>query len=65
MIELKVEGATCQGCVKSIEKAVGQVTGVTKVSYDLDTKIAKVEGTDNLPAVTEAIEMAGFDIVPS
>lgn len=63
MLQLTVEGATCQGCVKSIEKAVQTVTGVSTVSFDLESKLATVEGDAEKDAVVEAIEMAGFDVV--
>lgn len=63
MIELTVEGATCGGCVKSIEKAVSQVSGVDRVEFSLDTKLAKVEGNADKQAVVDAIETAGFDVV--
>ncbi|MEJ2045888.1 MAG: heavy metal-associated domain-containing protein [Reinekea sp.] len=65
MIELTVEGATCGGCVKSIEKAVGQVAGVAAVSFDLESKLAKVDGDADRQAVIDAIEIAGFDVVDS
>jgi copper chaperone len=63
MIELKVEGATCGGCVSSIEKAVTQLPGVDSVSFNLETKLAKVEGSIEQSDVIEAIEMAGFDVI--
>ena len=63
MLTLKVDGATCGGCVKSIEKAVSQVAGVDSVSFDLDTKLAQVEGQADKAKVVDAIEMAGFDVV--
>lgn len=63
MLELTVDGATCGGCVKSIEKAVSQVAGVTSVSFDLESKLAKVVGEADKAQVVDAIEMAGFDVV--
>ncbi|EAR09983.1 heavy-metal-associated domain-containing protein [Reinekea blandensis] len=63
MLTLKVDGATCGGCVKSIEKAVSQVAGVESVSFDLDTKLAQVDGQADKAQVVDAIEMAGFDVV--
>lgn len=63
MLELTVDGATCGGCVKSIEKAVSQVAGVTSVSFDLESKLAKVDGEADKAQVVDAIEMAGFDVV--
>lgn len=63
MIELTVEGATCNGCVKSIEKAVSQVAGVETVEFSLETKLAKVNGSADKDDIVDAIEMAGFDVV--
>lgn len=63
MLEITVEGATCGGCVKSIEKAVSQVSGVTSVNFDLDSKLAKVDGDADKAQIVDAIEMAGFDVV--
>ncbi len=63
MIELTVEGATCGGCVKSIEKAISQVTGVETVAFDLESKQARIEGNADQQLVIDAIEMAGFDVV--
>ncbi|ATX78202.1 MAG: heavy-metal-associated domain-containing protein [Reinekea forsetii] len=62
MIELTVSGATCQGCVKSIEKAVSLVDGVTSVHFDLDSGIAQIDGNDNIEQLTDAIEAAGFEV---
>ncbi|MFQ3231780.1 heavy-metal-associated domain-containing protein [Reinekea sp.] len=65
MISIKIEGATCQGCVKSIKNAIGQVAGVNSVAFDLETKIAKVEGSVSLDTLNDAVEGAGFDVVES
>jgi len=62
MIELTVSGATCQGCVKSNEKAVSLVDGVTSVHFDLDSGIAHIDGNDNIEQLTDAIEAAGFEV---
>lgn len=63
MIELKIDGATCNGCVKSIEKALGQVQGVVSVSFSLGTKLAQISGDADKEALIEAVEMAGFDVL--
>ena len=63
MLEVTIDGATCGGCVKSIEKAIAQVQGVTSVRFDLDSKLAKIEGSTEKSAVVDAIEMAGFDVI--
>jgi copper chaperone CopZ len=34
-VELKVEGMTCQGCVRSVEKKLSGVAGVESAQVDL------------------------------
>ncbi len=63
MIELQVEGATCGGCVKSIENAVSRLDGISSVSFDLETGLLKVDGTVNKEQVEEAVTLAGFEVV--
>jgi copper chaperone len=63
MIELKIDGASCNGCVKSIENALSQVKGVETVSFSLDSKIATISGMASVDELSEAVEMAGFDVV--
>ena len=63
MITLKIEGATCGGCAKSIEKAINQVTGVSSVAFSLDTQLAQIEGTADHEQLVDAIESAGFDVI--
>jgi copper chaperone len=64
-IELKVEGMTCGGCVKSIQNALNARDGVASATADLDAKQVAIEFD---PAViqqadlVEAIEDAGFDV---
>jgi copper chaperone CopZ len=63
MLTVKIEGATCQGCVNSIEKAINQLQGVEKVSFDLGSKLATIEGTETAESISAAVENAGFDVV--
>jgi copper chaperone len=65
-IELKVEGMTCGGCVKSIQNALGEQNGVNKATADLDSAIVTVDFNDAViqeAAIKGAIEAAGFDVV--
>lgn len=63
MIELKIDGATCQGCVNSIEKSIALVSGVASVKFDLDSKLAKIDGNPEMDAVVDAVETAGFEVL--
>ena len=64
-IELKVEGMTCGGCVKSIQNALNAHDGVGSASADLDSKLVTVEfdpGVIQRAGIVRAIEDAGFDV---
>ena len=62
---IKVEGMTCGGCVKSIEKALATRDGIQRTSADLDAGTVFVEFDDALikrSAIERAITDAGFDV---
>ena len=64
-IELKVEGMTCGGCVKSIQNALNEQAGVNDAIADLDSKTVKVDfdpAAIEEGAIKAAIEAAGFDV---
>jgi copper chaperone len=63
---LEVEGMSCNHCVMSIKKAVGELNGVSNVSVDLETKTVTVDYNPELVAietVIEAIEDQGYDVI--
>ena len=45
MTSLKVTGMTCGHCQKAVQEALESVEGSQNVSVDLETGIAKIEGT--------------------
>ncbi|QUW20766.1 heavy-metal-associated domain-containing protein [Sporosarcina sp. Marseille-Q4063] len=61
---LKVEGMSCNHCVKSIETSVGALTGVSAVKVDLADNEVLVEysNEETLAKVKETIEDQGFDL---
>ena len=62
-IELKVEGMTCQGCVRSVEKKLKSVPGVESAAVDLAAGKAAVKYDDhqtNPAQLTGAVEQIGF-----
>lgn len=62
-ITLRIEGMSCGGCVRSVDKALRQVPGVSDVQVDLGAGAAAVEGDDLLPELlTEAVEAAGYEV---
>ena len=66
MIKLiNIEGMSCGHCVKHVEEALKEVTGVSKVTVDIKSKNAIVELTDDVSELElkNAIEDAGYDVV--
>ncbi|TRY73708.1 hypothetical protein TCAL_00918 [Tigriopus californicus] len=60
---IRVEGMTCQSCVKNIQAEIGQVRGVNSIHVDLDEKLATVEfdAPLNVDILAESISDMGFD----
>lgn len=60
-----VKGMTCNHCVMSIQKGVGEVKGVKKVDVSLQEGKATVEynpAETNPNAIKTAIEDVGYDV---
>lgn len=61
---LDITGMSCASCVGRIEKALGQVPGVTSASVNLATERASVQGaisTVRPTTLIEAVTAAGYD----
>ncbi|MDR1044091.1 MAG: copper ion binding protein [Candidatus Adiutrix sp.] len=63
---LKVDGMSCEHCVKAITKAVGALSGVANVAVDLGAKTVTVEH-DPTAAPPDKIKSEivdqGYDII--
>lgn len=62
-VELHVEGMTCQGCVRSVEKKLSNVPGVASARVDLAAKTASVEydsAQTDADRMIAAVEQIGF-----
>ena len=60
-IRLSIPAMKCDGCVKAIEKALGEVVGDTAVDVDLPTRMATVGADAGLPELVSALQSAGFE----
>ncbi|MCZ8523960.1 MULTISPECIES: copper ion binding protein [Paenibacillus] len=63
-VKLKVEGMSCDHCVRAVEGAVKEAGGSAKV--DLASKTVTVDyeqGKVTLQAIKDAIEDQGYDVV--
>ena len=64
-IELKVDGMTCDHCVRAVTEAITGVAGVAGASVDLDAGAATVTGDGvDLGAVVAAITEEGYEAAP-
>ncbi len=63
MIELRIRGMRCNGCVQSLQRALSEVSGVTKAEVSLEDGIARVRGRGfSEEAVAEAVDSLGFSV---
>jgi copper ion binding protein len=62
---LKIEGMSCEHCVKHIKEALEAIPGVKSAEPSLKDKSANVEHGDNVsPAsLRAAVEEAGYEVV--
>lgn len=63
MVEFKVQGMTCGGCVRSITGAVQGVDASAEVEVDLSGKTVAVSSRAGVEELRQAIEGAGFEVL--
>jgi copper chaperone CopZ len=56
----KIQGMTCGGCAKHVEKALRAVPGVTGVVMDVAQGTAAVDGTASFEAMAASVVAAGY-----
>ncbi|KAF1842450.1 superoxide dismutase copper chaperone-like protein [Cucurbitaria berberidis CBS 394.84] len=54
---------TCQSCVKDIEGSLHQLSGINKITANLEHQLVSVEGTVAPSAIVEAIQATGRDAI--
>ncbi|MGI6536875.1 MAG: heavy-metal-associated domain-containing protein [Caldicoprobacterales bacterium] len=61
---LHVEGMSCNNCVRHVEEALKEVSGVKSAKADLKSKSAVIELTQDIEdkALIEAVEEAGYKV---
>ncbi|MBL4693647.1 MAG: heavy-metal-associated domain-containing protein [Magnetovibrio sp.] len=55
-----VLGMSCEGCAKSITKAILEISTEAKVKVDLDAKTITVDGID-AKTMAQVVEDSGFE----
>jgi copper chaperone len=65
MPRVKIDGMTCDHCVRRVTQALAKVPGVTKVTgVDLARGEASVEGAPDGAALVAAVKRAGYEARP-
>jgi copper chaperone CopZ len=59
----RVNGMTCGGCAKHVEKALRSVTGVSEVMMDVAKGTAAVEGSASFEVMAASVAAAGYELV--
>jgi copper ion binding protein len=61
---LKIEGMSCDHCVKHVTKALEELSGVKSAAVSLKEKSAVVDHEDavTLAAMKAAVEEAGYEV---
>ena len=59
----RVNGMTCGGCAKHVEKALRSVIGVNAVVVDVAKGTATVEGAALFEAMAASVSAAGYELI--
>ncbi|WP_447894411.1 heavy metal translocating P-type ATPase [Vreelandella sp. GE22] len=59
-----IRGMNCAGCVKSVDRALGQLPGVEHATVNFATQTAEVSGEVSNEAVCEAVAASGYVAEP-
>ncbi len=62
---LKVKGMSCQHCVMSVTKALGQLEGIKNVQVDLAKREVQFDNTKEIASnrIAKAVEEAGYEVI--
>ncbi len=62
---VKVKGMSCQHCVMSVTKALGQLEGIKNVHVDLAKGEVRFDNTKEITSnqIEKAIEEAGYEVI--
>jgi copper chaperone CopZ len=62
VLELKIDGMRCNGCVTSVQRALSEISGVADAEVRLDEGMARVRGKGySVQELIEAVASLGFE----
>jgi len=62
MMEFKVSGMTCQGCINAVNRAIQSQDADAIIKVDLSTQMITVDSILNRQALSQIILDAGFPV---
>ncbi len=64
-ITVKVQGMSCEHCVRTVKTALMSLEGVSDVQVSLETGLVKITSTRDLPReeIKRAVEEWGYKVV--
>lgn len=64
-VEVKVQGMTCQHCVRTVHNAVASIEGVSKVDVSLESGTVRIQMEKDIPLedIKKSIEEWGYRVV--
>lgn len=63
MTTFKIEGMSCQHCVKAVENALGSVPGVGSVQVKIGEARFEAASEETVRSAVQAVEDAGYSVV--
>ena len=64
MLELKVDGMSCQHCVRAVSAAIRQLDGAAKVEVDLAAGLLRTDAKAEAEAIRAVLRAAGYEPAP-
>ena len=64
-VEVKVQGMTCQHCVRTVHNAVASLEGVSRVDVSLESGTVRIQMEKDIPLedIKKSIEEWGYRVV--
>jgi copper chaperone CopZ len=60
---VRINGMSCAHCVRAVFTALGGVEGVSRADVSIGQAVIDHDGSVTHDAITEAISIAGYDVV--
>jgi copper chaperone CopZ len=59
---VRVEGMSCQHCVRAVFTALGGVDGITRADVRIGSADVEHDGTVTIDEIRSAVELAGYSL---